>query len=172
LYGWGWKNKRSVLLPDGWKLSVPLLLVAARNEVAARGNEKYGARLQRHSKCFTLSGERGRNRTYNLLIKSQLLCQLSYAPASKSHATRSTCRVPPSSCLGTPQGRNSMPTWTLLHKPGVITVGTDHSRPVRERLTASSGRGSLEHALHAVAPLNRFLWSRLVRTRAPCCRAS
>ena len=27
------------------------------------------------------SGERGRNRTYNLLIKSQLLCQLSYAPA-------------------------------------------------------------------------------------------
>src|SRR4029077_3050474 len=29
---------------------------------------------------FILSGERGRNRTYNLLIKSQLLCQLSYAP--------------------------------------------------------------------------------------------
>ena len=29
---------------------------------------------------FELSGERGRNRTYNLLIKSQLLCQLSYAP--------------------------------------------------------------------------------------------
>jgi integrase len=28
------------------------------------------------------SGERGRNRTYNLLIKSQLLCQLSYAPGS------------------------------------------------------------------------------------------
>ena len=28
------------------------------------------------------SGERGRNRTYNLLIKSQLLCQLSYAPAT------------------------------------------------------------------------------------------
>jgi hypothetical protein len=26
-------------------------------------------------------GERGRNRTYNLLIKSQLLCQLSYAPS-------------------------------------------------------------------------------------------
>ncbi len=29
-------------------------------------------------------GERGRNRTYNLLIKSQLLCQLSYAPG-KDH---------------------------------------------------------------------------------------
>ena len=27
-----------------------------------------------------VSGERGRNRTFNLLIKSQLLCQLSYAP--------------------------------------------------------------------------------------------
>ena len=27
-------------------------------------------------------GERGRNRTFNLLIKSQLLCQLSYAPIS------------------------------------------------------------------------------------------
>jgi len=29
-------------------------------------------------------GERGRNRTYNLLIKSQLLCQLSYAPTVDS----------------------------------------------------------------------------------------
>ena len=28
------------------------------------------------------NGERGRNRTFNLLIKSQLLCQLSYAPVS------------------------------------------------------------------------------------------
>jgi hypothetical protein len=28
------------------------------------------------------AGERGRNRTFNLLIKSQLLCQLSYAPVS------------------------------------------------------------------------------------------
>ena len=31
-------------------------------------------------KIGKFSGERGRNRTYNLLIKSQLLCQLSYAP--------------------------------------------------------------------------------------------
>ena len=30
---------------------------------------------------YSKVGERGRNRTYNLLIKSQLLCQLSYAPA-------------------------------------------------------------------------------------------
>ncbi len=35
-------------------------------------------------KSFGMSGERGRNRTYNLLIKSQLLCQLSYAPARET----------------------------------------------------------------------------------------
>ena len=32
------------------------------------------------------NGERGRNRTFNLLIKSQLLCQLSYAPAPSKHS--------------------------------------------------------------------------------------
>ena len=41
-----------------------------------------------------LYGERGRNRTYNLLIKSQLLCQLSYAPlrvaAEARHDHRAT----------------------------------------------------------------------------------
>src|SRR5436305_353061 len=31
--------------------------------------------------AFENYGERGRNRTYNLVIKSHLLCQLSYAPA-------------------------------------------------------------------------------------------
>src|SRR3982751_2410028 len=35
-----------------------------------------------------LVGERGRNRTYNLLIKSQLLCQLSYAPGRTSKEGR------------------------------------------------------------------------------------
>ena len=35
-------------------------------------------------KCLILIGERGRNRTYNLLIKSHLLCQLSYAPAREN----------------------------------------------------------------------------------------
>jgi hypothetical protein len=33
-------------------------------------------------------GERGRNRTYNLLIKSQLLCQLSYAPGRTAREGR------------------------------------------------------------------------------------
>jgi hypothetical protein len=32
------------------------------------------------SKIIDFTGERGRNRTYNLVIKSHLLCQLSYAP--------------------------------------------------------------------------------------------
>jgi hypothetical protein len=32
------------------------------------------------SQVVDKDGERGRNRTFNLLIKSQLLCQLSYAP--------------------------------------------------------------------------------------------
>src|ERR1700731_4678940 len=36
-------------------------------------------------------GERGRNRTYNLLIKSQLLCQLSYAP-TRGDLTEGTIR--------------------------------------------------------------------------------
>src|SRR4029079_16517215 len=31
-------------------------------------------------KIVGIAGERGRNRTYNLVIKSHLLCQLSYAP--------------------------------------------------------------------------------------------
>ncbi len=33
------------------------------------------------AKPFRMNGERGGNRTCNLLIKSQLLCQLSYAPS-------------------------------------------------------------------------------------------
>ena len=36
-------------------------------------------------KSLKRSGERGRNRTFNLLIKSQLLCQLSYAPEPLFH---------------------------------------------------------------------------------------
>ena len=35
---------------------------------------------------FDTIGERGRNRTFNLLIKSQLLCQLSYAPSAAGQA--------------------------------------------------------------------------------------
>ncbi len=35
---------------------------------------------RKQSQVLEKYGERGRNRTFNLLIKSQLLCQLSYAP--------------------------------------------------------------------------------------------
>src|ERR1039458_6081705 len=49
--------------------------------------------------CYCLSsrtvdfrGERGRNRTFNLLIKSQLLCQLSYAPALEDYCDYSIPR--------------------------------------------------------------------------------
>ncbi len=38
-------------------------------------------------------GERGRNRTYNLVIKSHLLCQLSYAPVPVG-STNGECRHP------------------------------------------------------------------------------
>jgi hypothetical protein len=37
-------------------------------------------------------GERGRNRTFNLLIKSQLLCQLSYAPSTTYVTFMENCR--------------------------------------------------------------------------------
>jgi hypothetical protein len=37
-------------------------------------------------------GERGRNRTFNLLIKSQLLCQLSYAPSVSTDRADRTMR--------------------------------------------------------------------------------
>jgi hypothetical protein len=36
-------------------------------------------------------GERGRNRTFNLLIKSQLLCQLSYAPGTAFMRVLTSC---------------------------------------------------------------------------------
>src|SRR5271166_243492 len=43
-------------------------------------------------------GERGRNRTFNLLIKSQLLCQLSYAPACMGRPQKSIKIIPPGIC--------------------------------------------------------------------------
>jgi integrase-like protein len=39
------------------------------------------------------NGERGRNRTFNLLIKSQLLCQLSYAPFNNLQVVRNAMPV-------------------------------------------------------------------------------
>ena len=46
-----------------------------------------------NGKLLKRFGERGRNRTFNLLIKSQLLCQLSYAPFNDLRM-RQTCSFP------------------------------------------------------------------------------
>ena len=65
------------------------------------------------------SGERGRNRTYNLLIKSQLLCQLSYAPSPIESAIyglvtegccKNRCKLALWNCLGT--GGNDFKVYT------------------------------------------------------------
>jgi hypothetical protein len=68
-------------------------MASAKRLKALNGSE--GRRVEKHhsgemeppspletsdSMAHDSDGERGRNRTYNLLIKSQLLCQLSYAP--------------------------------------------------------------------------------------------
>src|SRR5215470_20020624 len=49
----------------------------------------YGLHLDCELDCLACKsfriGERGRNRTFNLLIKSQLLCQLSYAPFAEGN---------------------------------------------------------------------------------------
>ena len=54
------------------------------NRAHGRGSQQnWGTPAEQHGKPAKQlkSGERGRNRTFNLLIKSQLLCQLSYAPS-------------------------------------------------------------------------------------------
>jgi hypothetical protein len=56
------------------RTAAPLLFAYARAQMAGGPIRK--------------AGERGRNRTYNLLIKSQLLCQLSYAPTVGNLAGR------------------------------------------------------------------------------------
>jgi hypothetical protein len=49
------------------------------------------------------NGERGRNRTYNLLIKSQLLCQLSYAPGIWNETGRAEAEYSISAALSDPE---------------------------------------------------------------------
>ncbi len=61
----------------------PLAEVVRKERGGSRGSSPRRSTPSegRDSLKSPLFGERGRNRTYNLLIKSQLLCQLSYAPA-------------------------------------------------------------------------------------------
>jgi hypothetical protein len=54
--------------------------VAGRFRVPAIAEAAFLAYKRQTGKSFIINGERGGNRTCNLLIKSQLLCQLSYAP--------------------------------------------------------------------------------------------
>ena len=61
------------------------IVVAAKEQYRSRINQPvwHGSNTSIalvDSKPLKKIGERGRNRTFNLLIKSQLLCQLSYAP--------------------------------------------------------------------------------------------
>ena len=57
------------------------LLVTSRCSVRIRTQNGHSKLvLGRVPVSYLKGGERGRNRTFNLLIKSQLLCQLSYAP--------------------------------------------------------------------------------------------
>ena len=51
-----------------------------QNRSVAPGDDSIGRCYISAKVIDSKDGERGRNRTYNLLIKSQLLCQLSYAP--------------------------------------------------------------------------------------------
>ena len=59
--------------------------VAGRFRVAAVAEAAFLAYKRQAGKSFIMNGERGGNRTCNLLIKSQLLCQLSYAPTCESN---------------------------------------------------------------------------------------
>lgn len=63
----------------GWKAGAAKAVVTPREPIWMAGCRRAG--------LFWIErdGERGRNRTYNLLIKSQLLCQLSYAPTTLRH---------------------------------------------------------------------------------------
>jgi len=62
--------------PDATDFVQPLAVVAGR---LLQSCDKEQSAIQKFVNCMG-DGERGRNRTFNLLIKSQLLCQLSYAP--------------------------------------------------------------------------------------------
>jgi hypothetical protein len=84
-----WRNLLVIPIARGRARATDLLsllnarkLKNAMNLHGGQKREKSTAKVVKHSQVAGKKrvGERGRNRTYNLLIKSQLLCQLSYAP--------------------------------------------------------------------------------------------
>src|SRR5207244_12420397 len=66
--------------------------------------------------------ERGRNRTFNLLIKSQLLCQLSYAPDSGMRRTQGRENIVRRSLFYT---HGPVYTTCMAHAPGATRVSSD-----------------------------------------------
>ena len=113
-------------------------------------------------KLLILNGERGRNRTYNLVIKSHLLCQLSYAPVSVGRLgsggrrhSQLYHRLEPPSTAGDAlcrDLRNIQQTRGILrnHRQGIA----EHA--VAERASRSYGTR---------AGSNQFLGSRVVHAR-------
>ena len=87
-------------------------------------------------------GERGRNRTFNLLIKSQLLCQLSYAPFGNCGCARGSMSRCVSGALTVARGshlsrvfggpsnfilKNSRRFWQAAHSPRCASLLTPHT---------------------------------------------
>ena len=89
-----------------------LTLVADR--VLGAGDEQGRKVLEELRRCLVGSDAPTRNRTENLLIKSQLLCQLSYRRAGGKIVTRSTQSKPRATSVGllnAPKGnRTPVPT--------------------------------------------------------------
>ena len=79
-------NSRTDAVLDGWSAPV--------QEAGVQGRKPQGSKPIRRSSTKTelgvcnLFGGRGRNRTYNLSVKSRMLCQLSYASESGRTALR------------------------------------------------------------------------------------
>ena len=101
-------------------------------------------------------GERGRNRTFNLLIKSQLLCQLSYAPVPE---------VLPEGVMPSPArrhekiiaSRRGVPPFPPAKPLGGVFFGhpPNHFRAFRVRMV-SSGRACVSGLVCAPGPDCRF----------------
>jgi hypothetical protein len=72
-------RSRDTAIARKWSPIVVTMITATRQRRCSTG--KRFRRLES-------GGERGRNRTFNLLIKSQLLCQLSYAPSTGKSSAR------------------------------------------------------------------------------------
>ena len=71
-------------IPQNFLMPAPGFSYRTKSEqvlhLGKTGGRAQAAKYRLVRKFLEKSGERGRNRTFNLVIKSHLLCQLSYAP--------------------------------------------------------------------------------------------